>query len=319
MTRMPSTDALPTRWRRLLAEGASGKQEVDAHHPLRLLFGADDYNRPVFVVMTKTKPTEPDLSSEVVETAITVRLDGNFLLHLALKDHNLFDVFAQLCEDLARRSADAGSEAGALKAVYSALAEWKHLLQARPEHLSLETLRGLVGELWFGAEVLARSRGLADVFRCWRGPYGAHQDFQFADGCLFEVKSVRPGVDWVKIASEHQLDTLGKRLVLAVIRLDDVGPAEPDAITLAAQIRVIRGRLVTDPSAAQAFDTALRQFADPFAHPFYSDHAFRVLDSDQHLVSEGFPSLTPGTIPDGVTHVEYRVALKEAQRFRKSD
>lgn len=316
---MPSIDALPTRWRLLLAEGTTAKQEVDARHPLRLLFGADDYDRPVFVVMAKVKPAEPDLSSDVVETAVTVRADGCFLLHLALEDDDLFDVFAQLCGDLARRSANARSEAEALRSIYVALSEWKHLLQSKPEHLSLEALRGLVGELWFGIEALAPMRSLAEVFQCWRGPYGAHQDFQFADNNLVEVKSVRPGVDWVRIASEDQLDTLGKRLILAVVRLDDADPSAPDAITLPVLVQAIRGRLVTDPSAAQAFDAAMREFNDSFLHPFYADHAFRVLSSTQHLVSEGFPCLTRSTVPAGVIQAEYRLVLEAIQPFKLSD
>lgn len=312
---MTSIDSLPARWRRLLIEQTSAKQEVDAHHPLRLLFGADDYERPVFVVMTKTKPAEPDLSSDVVETAITARSDGYFFLHLALKDENLFDAFAQLCGDLARRSSGAETEAAALNSIYSALSEWKHLLRAKPEHLSLETLRGLVGELWFGAEVLSQGRGLAEVFRSWRGPHGAHQDFQFADDHLVEVKSVRPGIGWVHIASEHQLDALGKRLALAVVTLDDAEPAASEAMTLPTLVQQIRGRLVTDPSAVEAFDATLRALNDPFIHSFYTDHAFRVVGYHEHAVTEKFPMLISSDLPEGLTRVEYRLSLKAIEQF----
>lgn len=310
-----STEGLAKRWRSLLIEGSSAKQEVDARHPLRLLFGADDFQRPLFVVMTRIQPTEPDLSSAVVETAITVRADGYYLLLLALKDHSLFDVFVQLCGDLAQRSSGARTESTALVAVYSALAEWKQLLRTQPEHLTLEELRGLVGEIWFGSHQLCRRWPIAEVFQSWGGPHGAHQDFQFHDGNLFEVKAVRPGIDWVQISSEHQLDASDRRLVLAVVTLDDAEAGSSGSLTLPALLSYVRGHLASTPRATQAFEDALSEFRDPFTHSFYSTHAFSVQGSLLHAVSEGFPRLVPEGIPEGVSDIKYHLAIESIASF----
>lgn len=303
------------RWADLLRQGSAAKQEVDAYHPLRLLFGADDFNRALFAIMARARPAEPELPSDVLETRITVRPDGFHLLVISLKDPALFDVFAQLCGDLATRSHNATSEESALAEVYTALADWKRLLRSRPEHLSVEALRGLVGELWFGLHVLTAERSVADVFDRWRGPFGAHQDFQFAGGHNFEVKAVRRGVDWVQIASEHQLDSLGAPLTLAIVELDDAERTDSGAFCLHDLLAAIRDALAAQPIASRSFEAALSEIGDPFTHSFYAEHWFEVHGCRRHEVSEGFPRLVPSSLPAGVTNVEYRLTAEAMAPF----
>lgn len=312
-----SADALISRWRALIAASASAKQEVDARHPLRLLFGVDDYQRPLFAVMTHVRPHEPELSSEAVATHITHRADGLYSLLLSLNDSSLFEVFAQLCDDLASRSASATDEATAMDAIYSALAEWQHLLRApRPQHLSLEALRGLVGELWYATSVLSPTRSLDQTIRSWIGPNGAHQDFEFPDDTLIEVKTIHPGGSWVEIASEHQLDALGKQLTLAVVELDIAEPHTANAMSLPSLIESIRSRLSAHPEALSTFDTSLRHFEDPFTHPFYSTNLFKVRKCRTYNVSGDFPKLVPTDLPAGVTTVRYRLNVADLEPFR---
>ena len=304
-----STADLVARWRSLLAEESPAKQEVDARHPLRLLFGADGSMRPLFAVMTRRMPSEPDLPSDVVEVAVTVREDGFYVLQLCLRDASLFEVFAQLCHDLATRSASAESEGTALHAVYLALGEWKRLLRVRTQHLSLESLRGVVGELWCGLNELAGARSVADVFARWCGPYGAHQDFQFPDGLMVEVKSIRPGAQWVEISSEFQLEAYGHRLALVVVELEDAEPNAHGALSLPGLLSTVRDELADTPVALSAFESALAEFHDPFTHPFYGQQWFRARACRAHVVSEGFPRLTPDGLPEGVTGTRYRLSL----------
>lgn len=309
-----STDVFVARWKELIADSSTAKQEVDAEHPLRLLFGLDEFNRPLFIVMTRVRPHEPDLSSEVVKSAILLRKDGLYSLVLALEDGSLFDVFARLCGDLVRRSSDARSEGAALASVYAGLSEWKELLRSRPAHISIEALRGLVGELWYGSTILARERPFDEVFSSWVGPHGAHQDFQFADH-FYEVKSIRPGIDWVRVHSEFQLDGSGKDLTLTVVVLDDAASTDSGAITLRTVIDGIRSRLVPTPAASEAFELALGKFDTSFSHSFYSSTWFRVRDFDTYPVDAGFPRLTPALLPRGVSDVEYRLTLQSISAY----
>lgn len=312
---MSSTSDLPARWGALLGSGTPAQQEVDSSHPLRLLFGSDDSRRPLFAVMARIRPAEPDLPGDVLDTVITKRSDGFYVLVISLRDPTLFEVFAQLCTDLAVRSRAADNELRALHEVYTALGEWKRLLRSRQEHLSLESLRGLTAELWFGWNRLTAERPLDQVFSRWTGPFGAHQDFQFADGQLVEVKAVRPDVNWIQIASEHQLASTENRLRLAVVELEDAEPGTEDALSLPALLSAIRHELALVPLAAAAFETAIREFRDPFAHSFYDQNCFTVRGCRVHDVSEGFPRLVPSDLPRGVSGVGYRVALDAIAGF----
>lgn len=316
---MTSTSELPTRWRDLLTSETTAKQEVDSTHPLRLLFGADDLRRPVFALLTHTKPAEPDLPSDVIEAAITKRSDGFYVLILSLKDSTLFDVFARLCSDLAIRSQWAEDERRALREVYAALGDWKRLLRSHHERLSSESLRGLVGELWYGWAQLAEERPIEEVFSRWYGPFNAHQDFQFSDGHWVEVKTVRPGASWIDIASEFQLEPSGHKLSLVVVELDDAESNADAAVSLRSLLDQIRSELALTPLAAQAFETALREFRDPFVHPCYDERWFSVRSCRVHGVSEGFPRLIPSLLPVGVSRVDYRLALDAIAPFTVDD
>lgn len=312
---MSSISDLPARWRDLLSTGTPAQQEVDSSHPLRLLFGTDDSRRPLFAVMARIKPAEPDLPSDVLDTVITKRSDGFYVLVISLRDQTLFDVFAQLCTDLAARSRASDGEVRALHEVYTALGEWKRLLRTRQEHLSLESLRGLTAELWYGWARLTAERPLDQVFTRWTGPFGAHQDFQFADGQLVEVKAVRPEVDWIQIASEHQLASSDNYLRLAVVELEDSEPGTEGALSLPGLLSAIRQELALAPLAAAAFETAVREFRDPFTHTFYDQNCFTVRGCHVHDVSEGFPRLVPRDLPRGVSGVVYRVAREAIADF----
>lgn len=316
---MSSTNDLPSRWRDLLASESTAKQEVDSTHPLRLLFGADDLRRPLFAIMSRAKPTEPDLPGDVIDAVVNRRSDGFYALVLSLKDQTLFDVFAQLCADLALRSRPAGDEHRALHEVFAALGEWKRLLRSRQEHMSLESLRGLVGELWCGWAQLAEERPIEEVFSRWCGPFEAHQDFQFSDGHWVEVKAVRPGIAWVEIASEFQLEPYGHQLSLCVVELDDAQRDGESVVSLRTLLNKIRGELALTPLAAQAFETALREFRDPFTNPFYDERWFAVRSCRFYEVSEGFPRLIPSVLPTGVSRVGYRLALDAIAPFAVDD
>lgn len=297
------------KWLDLVAERGSKKYEWDSSHPLRLLYGCDDRGRPLFAILTsETIHEPPDLPADVLESFVTRRPNGETVLQMALEDMTLFEVYAQLCGDMAARSHAATSETQALRAAFAALAEWKRLLRTRRDHLSEEALRGLVGELWCGFHVLAEERPLEEVFTYWRGPHGAHQDFQFPDQESVEVKAIRPSASHVDISSEMQLAAQGE-LSLAVLELANVSSTHPEAISLVDLIREIRNQLALSPLALTAFETALAEYRDPFTHPYYAT-TFAVRALEWFQVTEDFPRITGSHIPSGLDRVSYRLHLE---------
>lgn len=303
-------------WTQLVATRASAKVEVDPTHPLRLLFGVDDYGKPLFFSITTEKPPAPEISRDVNVTRGQRTADGKWTLALTLQDQQLFDVFAKLCVDLVEQSRPAADEDDALRLLLEALAQWKHLLQpARPEHLTLEALRGLLGELWFGFRYLGSRATAETILAAWTGPLGAPQDFNFVSDKAFEVKAVRSNAIAVRISSAQQLDPLHKDLRLVVVTLEDCHPTHPDGLQLPKLVDSIRASLSASPNAQARFEQVLREYPVDTADPFYLEHCFRAVTHREYAVSDNFPAIRASTLAPGVREVRYSLDLAVLATF----
>jgi len=308
MTSM-ADDFVPA-WSQLVATRSSAKVEVDPTHPLRLLYGVDDYGKPLFFAITAGKPPMPEISRDVNVTRGQRTTDGKWTLALTLQDQQLFDVFAKLCLDLVEQARPAMDENDALQLFLEALAQWKHLLQpARPEHLTLEALRGLLGELWFGFKYLGTKTTAETILSAWTGPLGAPQDFNFASDKAFEVKTVRSNASAVQVSSAQQLDPLHKHLRLVVVTLEDCDPTHPDGLQLPKLANSIRASLSASPQAQAHFERILREYPVDTADPFYLEHCFRSVTHREYVVSEDFPAIRASALVPGIREVRYSLDL----------
>lgn len=308
-------DFIPA-WSKLVATRASAKVEVDPTHPLRLLYGVDDYGKPLFFAITEAKPPAPEISRDVNVTRGQRTTDGKWTLALTLQDQELFDVFAKLCVDLVEQSRPATEEGDALRLFLEALAQWKHLLQpARPEHLTLEALRGLLGELWFGFKYLGAKVAPETIVAAWTGPLGAPQDFNFVSDKAFEVKAVRSNASAVRISSAQQLDPLHKNLRLVVVTLEDCHPTHPDGLQLPKLAASIRASLSATPSAQAHFERVLREYPVDTADPFYLEHCFRAVTHREYIVAEEFPGIRASALVPGIREVRYSLDLSILATF----
>lgn len=308
-------DSFVEPWAQLVRERASAKVDVDPTHPLRLLYGVDDYGRPLFFSVSSSKPPVPEVSQDV-SVSRGHRADGKWTLALTLLDASLFEVFAKLCTDLVDESRPADDEEKALHALLNALAQWKDLLRpARPDHLSVEALRGLIGELWFGFRYLAALSTPETVLAAWKGPMGAPQDFEFKGDRSFEVKAVRTNAPAVRISSAQQLDALHRDLRLAVVTLDDCEASHPDALTLPYLASSIRLSLGQGEDGRPEFDRVLRDYPVDPSDPYYADLGFRAVGHREFKVSDVFPAIRASKLDAGIRDVRYRLDLMTIAPF----
>lgn len=235
-------------------------------------------------------------------------------LRIVLTSRDLEPVFTPLARDIS----DIASMSRAERVVLDALeryARWQELLRTiGADGLSLESRRGLFGELYVLREHLLPNLASIDAVHAWTGPGGTDQDFQLAN-CAIEVKTTkRRSPATVSITSERQLEDLGTSdLFLTAIVVDErrggTGESLPDVVT------EIRAALTTIGVRSE-FDLSLAQYGYFDHHrERYEEPRYTVVSSDIWRVEEGFPRLTTKNVPSGVHRCRYEIALDSLAPF----
>lgn len=246
---------------------------------------------------------------------LAVSLDGHAYLGVMLKEARFADVFSALAEDLARRI-DA-TELGPVAAVgvfLGQLLRWQRFLASKAEGLTPAEQRGLWGELQLLHTLLLPALGPVVAVTGWKGPEGAHQDFQYASAWVEVKTTLAKQPQSVRITSERQLDdTHGPALYLHVFALE-AQPAGAD--TLPARVAVLRAALAMTPAAREVFEDALLSagYRDLDA-PRYAAPGYAVRRADTFRVAPGFPRIIEASLPSGVGDVSYALDLAACAPF----
>ena len=294
-------------WRMRLARPVGG-------HPL---FAAVSGGRRALLLrsLASTIPPRSDWPICTGLDVLALSLDGHAYLGVMLKEARFTDVFAALAEDLARRidAAEPGP-ATAVGVFLGQLRRWQRFLASKAEGLSPAEQRGLWGELHLLQTLLLPALGPVAAMEGWKGPEGAHQDFQYASAWVEVKTTLAKQPQSVRITSERQLDnTHGPELFLHVFALEAQAAG---ADTLPARVAALRAVLVPTPSAREVFEDALLAagYRDLDASR-YASPGYAVRRSETFGVGLGFPRIIEGSLPAGVGDVSYELALSSCASF----
>ena len=250
-----------------------------------------------------------------VELVRTIENSGAAILVLRLLDATLREPFHTLCCDIVE-AAEAQTDEGAAVAAYVMRTwRWHFLLRGGQKGLSLEQQKGLVGELLTLRDVFLPRLGALASVEAWCGPLGAAQDFRW-QGLAIECKASRGASSaHVLISSEHQLDAEQHRLFLRIldIRMADAGA--DGAFSVRVLIDDILNRI--GPSNPAAVDLLLGR-VEAAGLRFDEDEQEQHWTSGSAMlaaVTNDFPRITPLTLPDGISHVGYSLAVAACQPF----
>lgn len=308
------TELVEARWRALFDAGQPEMREVDADSALRMLFGVNELNQPYFFVLLAVRPRAPQLSSAIT-VEVGQRPDSRWTLTLRLVDPALTDAFVTLMSDIAQKSALEPTEHEAWTVFVASLTDLQHLLMPRRERLSLEALRGLVAEIWFGFDAAAHGQSLDAAVAAWSGPFKGEQDFNFpVPATQFEVKSNRPARAIVEISSTAQLDR--DDVHLAVVTVEDV-PMTSDGITLPRLVAAVRERL--DPTTRAEFNRRFAALVIDLDDPWYREQHFSVQRLAIYEVTDDFPALRGSRLPSPIVRATYRLDLDQLAHHLVSD
>ena len=291
---------------------------VAEHHPLRLYWGVDSRGRYLFVVDASesampVRSILPDLEGVKVATAVQA---GRGRIVLLLNETPNWELFHSLCNDLVRASAGAHDEIAAVAVVVRRLQRWQDFLRrARTAILPLEEIKGLLGEMLFLTNPVAKHFGWDAAIGFWKGPEDAPQDFAIHDIAV-EVKcqsgSSKPSV---RITSVEQLNPQLPHGYLVVQTLATAEAESEGAFTLNSLTERIRTELGdASPATRERFEGLLYS-AGYLHHEYYDSLVFQRVATSSYRIADGFPRLRPSDIPPGIQRVTYQLELEACAPF----
>jgi len=291
---------------------------VDQHHPLRLFWGVDTKNRYSFAFDAPAcalpkKRSLPNLSE--IETSVIFEEPRGKML-LLLKNNNEWEVFFALCSDLIRATSSTTDETTGAAVILRRLQRWQELLRReRPQILSPEEIKGLMGELLFLENPLIRVFGCDAAVTGWRGPEHAPQDFTIAETAI-EVKCQSGGSrPIVRITSEDQLCPQLPEGYLVVYTIARQTESASDVFTLNTLVDLIRHDLIDASSAACERFEDLLYMARYVRREEYDDHRFSIVGVKSYRLSDGFPRIAASTLAPGIESVSYTLRLENCTPF----
>jgi hypothetical protein len=238
------------------------------------------------------------------------------LLLVRLNDDHFRELFRVFCEDIVQATADAESASDALLAAIRRTWRWHQLLRKGTSRLlTPEEQKGLIGELLVLDNLLTLLNP-HDAVVSWKGPFGAPKDFEYGS-VLIESKTRRnAATPFVQISSEFQLDIPdGAKLFLSVTNLLESTAANPESFDLnQLVVRVTDGGVRPSPASLELMESALSA-AGYRGEDDYSSWKWTLGSSNWYEVKPGFPSLASASVPEGISHVRYDLALNSCADF----
>lgn len=315
---MIAPDELRPIWESLVEDAAQGgavQRRVlpESGHDCFLLLHQESGRRILRVIAHDQQkvPDVPPLSAAgfKVERAVT---GHSVEIAVSLTDVALLDPFLSLVEDLVEVARLAPKERTAAT-LLRRISAWMAFFESTGAVMGREAAAGLFAELTVLCSVV-EAIGADAAVDSWTGPEKSRQDFVFSNAAI-EVKSWRgTGPANPTISSEHQFDTSGTgALRLTIVTLDQraTGPGE----RIADIVDALRATLATSPAAVISFNTKLVEYGWAGSAPDQRTEVYTVQKREDFEVAPGFPCLIPGFLPEGVSHVSYRIHRSSLEPF----
>jgi hypothetical protein len=186
---------------------------------------------------------------------------------------------------------------------------WQEFMRKGTQALSPEAEIGLVGELVLLGAIIGAGVAAAHAIESWVGPLGGIQDFEIGTGAL-EAKATLAAKSFpAQIGSLEQLDdSVRQPLFVAGARFRQVESGR----NLPEFVAATRAAIQCDAEAVRLLSERLLAAGYIDSHEGRYPRRFVLNDIRVVKVGEGFPRLTPGTAPAGITRAMYEINLDKA-------
>jgi hypothetical protein len=235
-------------------------------------------------------------------------LDGKTWLALTRRSSGSAELFLTMACDVAGAlDAEPGApEPRALRVFLGRVRAWQEFMRKGAQPLGPEAEVGLVGELLTLSGLIEAGVPADTVCAAWLGPLDGLRDFEIGTGGV-EVKSSLSAVGFpARIGSLEQLDdSVRQPLFVVGVRLRQV----PEGESLPGLIESIRDIVRGDAEAERLLSERLVAAGYFDAHSNKYTRQFVGAGTRVVEVAEGFPRLTPGRVPAGVSRASYEIDL----------
>jgi hypothetical protein len=236
-------------------------------------------------------------------------------LQLVLTNARYKDIFTTLVQDIVDYLASVTDGRAAISAFITRLKRWQTFLEKHnSEGLSEIAQQGLYGELWFLRQLVLPHLELLKGLRCWTGPKGTQQDFQFSR-CAVEVKTTSAKQHQkLGIASERQLDDTGAGAIVLLHLSLDVRQGQGE--TLPEIVASVRSLVAEDAIARDELENLLFEVGYLDIHiARYENIGYTIREHNYFRVGADFPKIIESDLRNGVGDVRYTISVAECKRF----
>lgn len=284
------------------------EQTFVGSHYVRLALSIDNCVMIMLPVATrevgKSLPSANAIDLQYVRyrTEDNVKID---FISVKCTEPDLESAFLDMVENICYRIRAGKS---AVVSIDEALREFKLLLMGAPEKVDDEAIKGLFGELFVLNQLTVQN---VELVKYWTGPESHRRDFVLPESNIEVKTSGRSQQQVVSISSLEQLKTDPDRpLYLWYVEVEDdpgrgltVTDLVEEIMKLGADEQQLFGQL-----EKLGYTNAAKGEWDRLAYIVYMHQPYIVDDAFPRLVPESFVS----GIPEGVSHITYRVNLDHA-------
>ncbi|MBN3489922.1 PD-(D/E)XK motif protein [Acholeplasma equirhinis] len=279
---------------------------VDEFHPLELLIGLNENGQKT--IRLKGKYNKTKLKSTRTIEVSHFMLNDDLILSFSLVDDDYEDLFYIFCNDLIDSSRLVSPNDG-YTFIVNRYDRWRTFGSFNRKYLSENEIKGLLGELIFLKEVLARKYGISSAIEGWTGPEPLKKDFSFED-FWYEVKVANH--DTVTISSLEQLDSENEGYMI-LYHLEKMS-AEAKGLTLNTVVNEIF-KMITLDNDRLNFIMKLAS-ANFFRESYYDQFVFVNNRKGYFRINHKFPRLNRQDLPNAIADIKYELIINMLEKFK---
>lgn len=220
------------------------------------------------------------------------------------------DVFTIVATDILNELSKQEEKEKYIEALKNRIEKWRLFFKSVSSNkLSDKAVIGLFGEL--SVVDILQKQGFISIVNYWNGPIKSAQDFQ-SEKWSIEVKTVlSSSLETIHISSEVQLDDSNMEALFLIA--NRIVKCDSDGISLPELINKIT--LCLSEHQKNQFYAKLLCLGYSEKDAQLYKQRFSLKESRIYKVSNGFPRLISGNLPDGVNNTEYSILISRCEPF----